>query len=156
MPNSEKQKVVPMLNDTYLAVIKNSIGSKLFRNLYAKVGGKKIDITENGNLSCAIFVSSILVLFKLIKDVHATVNGTVRDLKESSWVEIKKPKIGCILVWVEKDFGNGRLHKHIGFYIGKEKAISNDFRRGYPTKHDWKFRKIEAMFWNPILNGRNK
>lgn len=156
MLDSEKQKVAPLLNDTYLAVIKNSIGSKLFRNLYAKVDGKKIDIAEKGNLSCAIFVSSILFLFKLIKDVHATVNGTVRDLRESDWVEIKKPKISCVLVWEETDFGNGRLHKHIGFYIGKEKAISNNNKQGYPTKHDWKFRKIEAMFWNPILESGRK
>lgn len=98
MPSPKKQKVEPILIDTYLGAIKNSIGSKMFRNLYAKVDGKKVDITKNGNLSCAVFVSSILFLFKLIKGVHATVNGTIRDLKESGWIETKTPEIGCVLV----------------------------------------------------------
>ena len=137
--------------DTYIATVKNSIGSKMFRNLYAKVNGQKTDIVQNGNLSCAFYVSSILVLFKLIKEVHATVNGTVRDMKKSGWTETKKPKIGCVLVWQEADFTNGSLHKHIGFYMGNEKAISNNYKKGYPIKHDWKFRKIELMLWHPDL-----
>jgi uncharacterized protein YycO len=148
----KKQKVVPLILDTYLLVIKNSIGSKLFRNLYAKVNGQKTDITKNGNLSCAFYVSSILFLFKLIKEIHATVNGTARDLKESGWSEIKKPKVGCVLIWTETDFGNNSLHKHIGFYVGNRKAISNDYKKGYPTEHDFKFRKIESILWHTNLN----
>ena len=137
--------------DTYWAVIKNGIGSKMFRNLYAKVNGKKTDVTENGNSSCAFYVSSILFLFKSIKEIHATVNGTARDLEESGWTKIKKPKVGCVLVWKEMDFGNGKPHKHIGFYIGKNKAISNNYKLGYPTRHDWRFRKVESILWNPNL-----
>ena len=64
MSLTKKQKVVPILIDSYIAIIKNSVGSQLFRNLYAKVNGKKIDITENGKLSCAFYVSSVLLLFK--------------------------------------------------------------------------------------------
>ena len=68
-----------ILYDSYLHAIKNSVGSNLFRNLYAYVDGKKMDILENGNLSCANFVSSILYSYKLIGGKHATVDGTVRD-----------------------------------------------------------------------------
>lgn len=153
--NSDKmKKVEPIFKDTYLATIRNSVGSKMFRNLYAKVDGKKKDLAENGNLSCALFVSSILYLFKLIKDVHATVNGTVKDLRESGWTQIYKPKPGAVLVWVEKDFGKGEAHKHIGFFIGKGKAISNSSKKGWPTEHDWKFydkREVELILWNPKL-----
>jgi uncharacterized protein YycO len=151
MSLNKKQKVEPVLMDTYLAMIKNSIGSKMFRNLYAKINGKKTDIVQSGNLSCAFYVSSILLLFKLIKEVHATVNGTERDMKESGWVETKKPKVGCVLVWKETDFTNGSLHKHIGFYVGNGKAISNDYKKGCPTEHDWQFRKVESMLWHPNL-----
>ncbi len=152
MTKTKKQAVIFM--DTYLAVVRNSVGSKMFRNLYVRIDGKKEDITENGNLSCAIFVSSILFLFKLIKEVHATVNGTTRDLKEFGWQEIKKPKNGCVLVWAEKDFGQGSKHKHIGFYVGNKKAISNNSKYGYPKEHGWNIfdgRKIEAIFWHPNL-----
>jgi hypothetical protein len=143
--NKSQIKFIPF--DTYLAMIKNSVGGMMFRNVYAKIGNKKIDITENGNLSCAVFVSSILYLCKFINDVHANIDSTVKDLKKSGWKEIKKPKLGCVLVWAEKDFGNSK-HKHIGFFIGGKKAVSNNSQYGYPTEHNWKEydgRKVELI-----------
>ncbi|MCX6813984.1 MAG: hypothetical protein NT078_02130 [Candidatus Azambacteria bacterium] len=116
---------------------------------------------KNGGLSCARFVSSLLYLFKLIKDMHATVNGIVKDLKQSGWKKIKKPKIGSILVWEKIDFGNKDFHKHIGFYIGNNKAISTSSpKKGQPVIHHWTYgikrnkpvRKVEAIFWNKKLN----
>ena len=139
----KKQKVEPILMETYLRVIYNSTGSKIFKNLYAKVNGKKTDITQNGHLSCAFYVSSILFLFKLIREIHATVDGTAKDLRKSGWKEIKKPKLGSVLVWKEqRNIDDNKPHKHIGFYIGKAKAISNNSKYGYPTEHNWKIRKI--------------
>ncbi|MDP3142863.1 MAG: hypothetical protein Q8N14_02805 [Candidatus Omnitrophota bacterium] len=157
----KKEKVIPIIFDTYIAVIKNSVGSKMFRNSYAKINDKKTDILQNGMLSCAFFVSSILVLFKLIKEIHGTVDGTVRDLEQSDWKKIKKPKIGSVIVWEKIDFGNKNFHKHIGFYIGNNKAIStNGFKKGQPSVHHWIYgikrnkpvRKIEAIFWNKKIN----
>ena len=156
----KKEKVIPILFDTYIAVIKNSVGSKIFRNSYAKINNKKTDILQNGNLSCAFFISSILVLFKLIKEIHGTVDETVRDLEQSGWQKITKPKIGSVIVWEKIDFGNKDFHKHIGFYIGNNKAISNSSKWKYPTIHRWTYgikenrpvRKIEAIFWNKKLD----
>lgn len=150
----KKQKVIPIILDTYLSVIKNSVGSKMFRNFYAKVNGKRTDIMKNGELSCAFYVSSILALFEFIKEVHGTVASTVKDLKQSGWREIKRPKIGSILVWESMDFGKDGIHKHIGFYIGNNNAISNSEKFRYPKTHHWTFvgkRKIELMLWNPKL-----
>ena len=156
----KKEKVIPILFDTYIAVIKNSVGSKIFRNFYAKVDGKKTDIMKNGVYSCAFFVSSLLYLFKLLKDIHGTVGGTVRDLKHSGWKKIKKPKVGSVLVWESIDCGNNEFHKHIGFYIGNKKAISNSEKLKSPAMHHWTFginknnsvRRIESIFWNKKLN----
>jgi len=153
------KKITTLFNDTYLAVIKNSVGSKLFRSSYAKVSGRKIDILENGSLSCAFFVSSILKIFGLIKELHATVDGAVKDLKKSDWRIINKPKIGSILVWEAKKGKDKKLHKHIGFYIGSNKAISNNAELRAPQIHRWTYgikngkptRKIEAIFWNNKL-----
>jgi hypothetical protein len=159
-----------ILNESYIKTIKNSLGSNLFRNLYAYVDGKKTDIFRNGNLSCANFVSTILYRFKLIKDIHATVEGTVKDLEKSGWQTIKKPKPGAVLVWEAKKFKSNNTHKHIGFYIGKNKAIStssNSSKKGQPTLHHWTFgikkgspadkaskpvRKVEQIFWNKKLD----
>ncbi len=154
------KQIRPIFYETYIAVIRNSIGTNLFRNFYAKIDGKKIDITKNGIFSCAFFVSSILLLFKLIRKIHGTVKETVRDFKKSNWKRIKKPKVGSILVWEAIDFGKGDFHKHIGFYIGSNKAISNSSKLRKPVIHHWTFgtknkrpkRKIEAIYWNKKLN----
>jgi len=156
----KKEKVVPIIFDTYLAVIKNGVGSNAFRNFYAKVNDKKTDITENGNLSCAWFVSSMVYQFKLMKSPHLTVDGTVEDLEKSGWKKIKEPRIGSVLVWKKNDFGSKKFHKHIGFCVGNDKAISNSSKTRHPIEHHITFgvvknkplRKIESIFWNNKLN----
>ena len=152
--NKKKQEIIPLVLDTYLAVIKNSLGSTMFRNFYAEVDGKRTDIMRDGELSCAFYVSSVIVLFKLISGIHGTVDSTVKDLKESGWEEIKKPKVGSMLVWEKMDFGDNDPHKHIGFFVGDDKAISNSYTLGYPVEHSWDFdskRKVEMILWNPKL-----
>lgn len=154
-----KSRVVPIVFDTYLAVIKNSIGSKLFRNFYAKVNGKKTDIMRNGELSRAFYVSSVLTLFKFIKNIHGTVDSIVKNLEESGWRKIDKPKIGSILVWERIDFGNSDIHKHIGFFIGGNEAVSNSYRLGRPVSHSWNFngkRKVDMILWNPRIQSKRQ
>lgn len=158
MAKKSNSNIIPLLFETYLALVKNSVGAKTFRNSYAKVGGKKKDILENGGLSCAFFVSSILVICDLIREIHATVGGTAKDLEKSGWVKIGKPEIGSVIVWEAVDFGRGE-HKHIGFYVGDGKAISNHHKKGFPVVHHWTFgekngkerRKVEAIYWNERL-----
>ncbi|HXF44021.1 MAG TPA: hypothetical protein VNK70_00965 [Candidatus Paceibacterota bacterium] len=148
MPNRKKsEKPIPLFFDTYLAVIRNSVGSGLFRNLYAKVGGRKTDLLRNGKLSCAFYVSSILKLFDLIGGIHATVDSTIDDLRRSGWSKVTKPEAGSVLVW-ERLKG----HKHIGFFIGAGRAVSNRPETGFPSIHGWEFdsrRKVEAVFRHP-------
>ena len=47
---------VPLVFDTYVAVINNSVGSKLFQTYYVSAGKKKVDVMRGGELSCAFFV----------------------------------------------------------------------------------------------------
>jgi len=140
--------------DTYLAMIQNSVGSKMFRTVYAFIDKKKKNIIENGRVACALYVSSLLVIHKLIGEIHATVDSTVKALKKSGWKKISKPRIGCIIVWEKVDSGKNDLHKHIGFYIGNQQAISNSSKKGFPVKHNLTFngkRKIELLLWHPKL-----
>ncbi|KND50316.1 MAG: hypothetical protein AB198_01935 [Parcubacteria bacterium C7867-003] len=144
--------IKPLQFDTYLALIENSIGSYLFKNLYLEIDGVKKDATEDGWLSCAFFVSSILYLCKYINDPHGTVSGTVKDLEKNGWVEIKEPVLGSVIVWKEGVNTNG--HNHIGFYVGDGLAVSNDSWKKYPIKYDWKFegkREVEKILWNPLI-----
>lgn len=151
---SLKPKIICLGLDSYLAFIKNSVGTKSFRNFYALVDGKKTDILKKGDLSCAFFVSSVLVIFKLIKEVHTTVDSTIKDLQNSGWQKIKRPKVGCVLVWESKADKNGSAHRHVGFYLGQGQAISNNSKLGSPSSHHPTFngqRKIEAIFWPASL-----
>ncbi len=160
MVSKKSPDVRIILKESYIKAIKNSVGSNLFRNLYAYVNGKKKDILKDGVRSCAIHTSSLLYLFKLTTDAHATVKGTVADLIKSGWIEIKRPREGAILVWEAQRFGGKEEHKHIGFYISKNKAISNSSKKHRPILHHWTFgmkngrpvRKVEQIFWNKKLD----
>ncbi|MEK7537069.1 MAG: hypothetical protein AAB584_01310 [Patescibacteria group bacterium] len=148
-----------LLGDSYFKAIENSIGSKLFRNLYLDKSGKKIDASNNGQFSCAVFVSWILRIFYLIEEGHATVDGTMKDVEKSGWYKIQELKPGAVLVW-EEIFLNGSLNKHIGFYIGRNKAVSNSRTLKIPVKHHWTFgskndknyRRVIEIWWHKKLD----
>lgn len=131
--------ITPLVFDSYLAVIKNSLGSKMFRQFFARVNGKKTDILKNGELSCAFFVSTILAMFQWNKRGHTTVDSTQKDLLASGWKPLVKPRVGCVLIWNAVDYGKGDEHKHIGFYIGNERAVSTSSKKGIPVEHHWTF-----------------
>jgi hypothetical protein len=124
------------------------------------VNGKRKDIINNGDLSCAFFVSSILKINNLLPNIHVTDAGTEREMIKKGWYKIKNPKIGSVLFWHPAK--NGNEHEHIGFYIGKDKAISNNSKRGYPITHHWMFgtvnnkpkREIKAIYWNKKLENK--
>jgi len=152
MTEETKPKIIPLQFDTYLAVIENSVGSYMFKNLFIEIDGVKKDATEDGWLSCAFYVSSILSIFKYIENVHATVSSTVKDLQKMGWVTIEKPVPGSVIVWKPGQDTEG--HSHIGFYIGDNLAISNDSYKKYPLKFDWKFngkREVEMILWKPEI-----
>lgn len=134
--------VVLLPKESYLAMIRNSVGTNIFRNLYALVDGEKQDIVKDGDFSCAFFVSSILHQFNLVALPHATVAGLEKDLKSSGWKRVRIPRVGCVVVWEPK---------HIGFYIGGGKAISNDSRKGSPRVHPYHNREVTALYWNTKL-----
>lgn len=150
-----------LLLDSYIQFVKNSLGSNQYKNLFVEMDGEKIDILRNGELSCAIFVSSVLHQFQLIDRPHATVAGTVSALKRHDWYRIEEKRTGCVLVWEAKEF-DSETHKHIGFFMGSETAISNSAIKKVPVTHDWKFkgsefgeRKIVTMYWHDSLGSSN-
>lgn len=135
---------------TYLQIIRNSVGSNMFRNFYvetAKRGG--FDALDDGDNSCAFYVSSILVIFKKISGVHGLVSRVVDDMKVSGWTVVDKPQVGDVLVWEAEEQHDG-WHEHIGFYIGKNRAISTSSSAKTPVEHDINFgdanRKTTQIF----------
>jgi len=143
--------------ESYIKMIKNSVGSKMFRNLYLEINGKKIDATQNGKYSCAFFVSNVLLIWGLISEGHASVLSTIRDMEKSGWKKIApdRAKAGDVIVWdkeksSDKSYYYSREHYHNGFYIGGQKAISNSSNgKGVPIIHHWTYnnrRNIVAIY----------
>lgn len=154
-----KPKYRRLVRETYLQMIKNSRQSRMFRNLFVvDEKDKKKDILKNGRSSCAFFVSSVLKIFSLISNFHATVKITVKDMMESGWRRTKKLEPGNVLLWEEKEG-----HKHLGFYIGDKKAVSSaffHFKKRVPIAHHFTYgktknnqpkRKIEQIFTHPAI-----
>ncbi|MBI2065239.1 MAG: hypothetical protein HYT62_04260 [Candidatus Yanofskybacteria bacterium] len=152
-------KPILLKKKNYLAMIENAARGEnwMFRNLYFEIDGKGVDVLENGGLSCAMFVSAILYLNKMIGDLHTTVIGAEDDMIKSGWYAIEDLRSGAVLVW-EKRIGDkdGLPHNHNGFYIGDNIAISNDSKgTGFPHKHHYTYndtRKIEKIYWHKLLD----
>ncbi len=118
--------------------------SQIFRHIYLEEEKWRYkDILENGNLSCAVFVSQVLFYFKLINTPNANVSSLEKNLlhhgrKKVDFNEHKdmlsKIPLWSILVRANqkrnllsssnpKDFFISDYH--IWFYNGNGKAISN-------------------------------
>lgn len=142
-----------LIKKTFIACIRNSVGTRMFRSFFLKKDDKVFDAMKNGDLSCAFYVSGLLKMADLVKSVHGTVEGTVIDLEESGWIKSGPLATGSVIVWEAVKEGD-ELHKHIGFYLGKDIAISNSSTKRKIVKHDWLYngtRKIEAVYSNPNL-----
>jgi hypothetical protein len=131
--------VARQLEKTYLSVIENSVGIRMFNNFYAKVSNQSKNVTEGGQLSCAFFVSGICRIFDLTNDIHGTVEGTLIDLKKSGWKRVEKPKPGNIIIWEADTTLKHNSHPHIGFYIGTDTAISNSSQKKRIVRHHWTY-----------------
>lgn len=158
MQAKSDDKVEFMLFDSYLAAINNAVGSDFFRDLFVKINGEQINVAGHGQRSCALLVSWILRVFNLIGGTHANTASTIKDIENSGWVRIDQPKIGCIILWEAMLQGEDKS-QHVGFYIGNDEAISNDWVSKVPAKHHWTFgekngwpvRKVEALYWHDKL-----
>lgn len=147
--NNSEEKPQRLYFKSYLKVIENSVGTRMFKNLYVYTKDKgEFDAMNNGEDSCAFYVSSVLVIFGKNSRLHGTVESTLKDLKESGWQEVSEAKPGDVLVWETQKFGD-RWQAHIGFYIGKDKAVSTSWKQKEVIMHHKTFednRKIEHIF----------
>lgn len=150
---------------TYLAFIYGSIGSRQYRQLYVEKPNGLEDVIGNGDLGCAIVVSSTLTLCGLTRGgVHTTVKETILDLEASGWERSEDLRQGAVIIWEPKLCDDNICHRHIGFFVGGNKAVSNNAREGTPIKHHITFgftgpnkrpvRRIEAVYFHRILEAR--
>lgn len=152
-PRSAKPKL--LLKETYLALIRGSVGSMMFRQCFALLNRRTVDILRRGELSCAFYMTSVLRIAGLIRRVHVTVEGALKDLRQSGWrCQWAQPlRPGAIIVWAAERFADGE-HRHLGFSLGGNKAVSTSSASGRVAAHDATFngrRAIELVYWHPRL-----
>ncbi len=135
---NDKPKILIAKN--YRSFIENLLGSEAWRHLYVESNGEVIDITENGENSCAYMLSSVLIIFGLAQKAHATITSTVEDMKKYDWHEVQEPFYGCVVEW----------DGHIGFYIDDKNAISNSSKTKLVTKHPLKMEdgRTPIRYWS--------
>lgn len=147
--------------DTYLAMIEGGVGSQQYQRLFVHKEGKVHDVIGNGKFACAYFASSILTLTALTSQgVHTTVFETIEDMVRSRWYQIEHLTRGAVIIWGPKLASDGNHHRHIGFYIDEETAISTDGVTGIPTRHHVTYgiedglpiRAIEAIYFHEKLH----
>jgi len=123
MPVENLSRIV---SKNYQSFIEALPGSNMWRHLYVtNQNGDVLDVTENGNKSCAYMVSSVLCIFQLIDKPHATVKTTLEHMVESGWQKIDAPTKGAVVHWEE----------HLGFYLDDNCVVSNNSAEGFVTRH---------------------
>lgn len=151
MKEHTEGKVTILVRESYLARVQGAVGTSMFRHLYASVGGRRRDILGDGDRSCALFVSTVLVGFHLVGAVHAAVASTIHDMERNGWTRIPRPRKGCVIVWNAVN-EQGQAHHHIGFYTARGTAISNSSRTRVPTIHPYRVHKVHALYWHAKLD----
>lgn len=116
----------------YLTTIKALPDSQLFRHLYVKdENGREFDAARDGDVSCALVVSSVLCLFGWIDKTHATVASTVKAMLACGWRVTDAPKPGDVVHYSAENTSN----EHVGFFIGAGEVISNVSAKHAPGEH---------------------
>lgn len=158
-PNLENQ-----IKITYLKMIENSTNTRLFNSLYVldKNKNKVFDALNDGELSCAMFVSGVLTMLGLIDRPHSTISTVLEKIADYGWKEIDPNNLapGDIAVWEEVTFDDGTKNEHIGFILNNHEAVSTSYIEKKVIKHSLSFserdgsntRKIIRNFRNDFKN----
>ncbi len=144
---------------TYLSRILGSINSSIWRNFWVEdEEGNVVDLLKNGDLSCGVHVSGILLNLnprppaeqvKFVTAPIVRVDQLYEDMVNNGWEKIEYNskedlKVGDVIFWEELRGYNGREaggpHGHCGFYVGDESAVSVIPRTGTPQMHDYLYR----------------
>lgn len=125
--------------ETYLIMIENAEGTRMFRSLFAQRDDSENpeDILNGGELSCAFFVSNLLLLFGWVDAPHATVKSVRRVLLENGWESVGAEDIqsGDVVFWEEVVSKNSDRHSHVGFALNDKEAISTSDKNHAVMRH---------------------
>lgn len=138
-------------------MIEGSPGTKMFQHIYASFdGAPEIDTVDGGAASCAYFVSAVLLIFRTVEKVHATVANLEADMMNSGWEVTDTPEAGDVIFWEDMiPVGESKPYPHVGFYVGNGLTVSNSYTQKVPVKHDYLFRDTGSRAIRKIYSGKH-
>ncbi|MFZ2560409.1 MAG: hypothetical protein WAW91_02140 [Candidatus Nanoperiomorbaceae bacterium] len=131
----------------FLFAINHLVNVELFRQLWMSDG---TDAAADGDSSCALVVSSILLLFGLIPRKYATVRSLLNELRQNGYrasTDFATMQPGDVVHFATGKTGN----EHVGFCLKNDlvddnfvkqnvKLVSNDSNLGVPKMHGFTLR----------------
>ena len=134
-PNIER-----LPKETLRKMIQNAPDTRLFNSLFVryKDSGEVKDACNDGEYSCAFFVSSLLTLTGYLERPHATVAGLREKMLglPIQKVELADAQAGDVIFWDKIVFDNGEANEHVGFINSNGKAVSTSFKKRSVVEHD--------------------
>lgn len=137
--------------ETYLKTIENSVGTRLFNSAFVryKDTGEVKDIFNDGEYSCAYFVSSLLFLGEMLKKPSATVKSLREDIDaDKNWqkVDLNSTQAGDIVFYEKTKFDDGTENAHVGFVLNSNEAVSTDYKSKVVARHPLAVRPAEVAY----------
>lgn len=137
--------------ESLVKALENSVGSRLFNSLLVRFSDSEQvkDILNDGELSCAYFVSSLLVMHGLLGETHTTVANLRQVLTENpKWQEVPLESVeaGDVVFYKKRTFADGSGNAHVGFAVGKTDAVSTDYKKKAVSQHKLDYTPIESVW----------
>lgn len=131
-------------------MIENSIGSRLFSSLFVTFedGGDTADILNDGELSCAFFVSSLLTLAGVMEKPCATVKKLTELItNDPLWVRVEEADatVGDVVIYKKVIFEDETEHAHIGLALNEDEVVSTSYEKKEVVRHPIDYRPIESV-----------
>lgn len=148
--------------ETYIKMVENAVGSRMFNSILVKENDEIRDLLNDGEYSCAVFVSSVLTLQQLLAKPRTTVKNLEADIAESThFTEVPNGNVqpGDILFWESVTYEDGTANRHVGIAVSHTEAVSTNYIQKCVTRHPLQteventgaLRQIERLF-RPIFS----
>jgi hypothetical protein len=144
--------------ETYVKMIENAVGTRLFNSLMVREDGAVRDLLNDGEYSCAIFTSGVLLLNQKVARTRTTVTNLEADLLASdqfSQIPVgSEVQPGDVVLWEKVRYEDGSENRHIGFAVSQAEAVSTNYVQKCVVRHPLltnientgEVRKIERIF----------
>lgn len=144
--------------ETYIKMIENAVGTRLFNSLIVKEQDTVRDLLNDGEYSCAVFTSSVLLLNQKAARTRTTVNNLETDLLASDQFQQvsvgSAVQAGDVVLWEKVRYEDGSENRHIGFALSDSEAVSTNYIQKCVVRHPLltnientgEVRKIERIF----------